>query len=133
MCGDLDNSEDTATLAAYRRLAAGLPRGAIVAKAAAPTSDLPSYMSGLFNTVIGGACADAEAARSVDGSLLLAQAVVLARAAGVLAAQMSVREDPLRAVIEAVMDGYAGSQGARADVDLDHHHHHAGDHDHIHS
>jgi hypothetical protein len=133
MCGDLDNLEDTPTLAAYRRLAAGLPRGTIISKADAPTSDLPSYMSGLFNTVIARACADAEAASSLDSGLLLAQSVVLARAAGVLAAQMSVREDPLRAVIEAVMDGYAGSQGARADVDLDHHHHHDGHHDHVHS
>jgi hypothetical protein len=129
MCGDLDNLEDTATLAAYRRLAAGLPRDTIASKTA-PVSDLPSYMSDLFNSVIARVCADAEATSSLDGSLLLAQSVVFARAAGVLAAQMSVREDPLRAVIEAVMDGYAGSQGARADVDLDHHHHH--DHDHVH-
>jgi hypothetical protein len=133
MCGDLDNLEDTPTLAAYRRLAAGLPHDASLPKAAAPASDLPSYMSGLFNSVIARACADAEAASSLDSSLLLAQSVVLARAAGMLAAQMSVREDPLRSVIEAVMDGYAGSQGARADVDLDHHHHHHHDHhDHVH-
>jgi len=131
MCGDLDNLEDTATLAAYRRLAAGLPRDT-VASDSAPISDLPSYMSGLFNAVLARVCADAEGASSLDGSLLLAQSVVLARAAGVLAAQISVREDPLRAVIEAVMDGYSGSQSARADIDPDHYHHH-GEHDHVHS
>ena len=130
MCGDLDQLEDSATLAAYRALAARLPRGGGIA-GAAPASDLASYMSGLFNDVMARACADAEAVASLDSSLLLAQSAVLARAAGILAAQMRVAEDPLRSVIEAVMDGYTSSSGARADVDHDHHHH-GNDHDHGH-
>jgi hypothetical protein len=133
MCGDLDSAEDTATLAAYRRLAATLPKGIATARTQ-PASDVAAYMSGLFNDIVARACADAEAASSLDNSLLLAQSVVLARAAGVLAAQMSVREDPLRSVVEALMDGYTSSQGARVDADLGHHHHdlHHGHHDHVH-
>jgi len=126
MCGDLDHQDDAATLAAYRRLAAGLSgNGATAANA----PDLASYMTGLFNDVVARVCADAEAVPSLDSGLLLAQSVVLARAAGVLAAQVPIAEDPLRAAIEAMMDGYGGSRGA--DVDLDHHHH--GDHVHVHS
>jgi hypothetical protein len=136
MCGDLDNAEDTATLAAYRRLAAALPKDAAVSRTR-PASDVAGYMSGLFNDIIARACTDAETAPSLDNSLLMAQSVVFARAAGVLAAQMNVREDPLRLVIEALMDGYTSSQGARVDADLDHHdhhdhHHHHGHHDHVH-
>jgi hypothetical protein len=132
MCGDLDQLEDTATLAAYRRLAATHLRNHGAATAAgAPAADLATYMSALFNDTLARACADAEAVPSLDSSLLLAQSVVFARAAGLLAAQMPVAEDPLRAVIEAVMDGYAGAQGPRAAAGADHHHSHD-HHDHVH-
>lgn len=126
MCGDLDHSEDTATLAAYRRVKERISRNAQAARN--PQSpNLAAYMSGLFNDVLLRACADAEAAPSVDRDLLLAQSVVLARAAGVLAAQLPVTEDPLRNVIEAMMDGYTGAQGGRTETG--HHHDH---HDHHH-
>jgi hypothetical protein len=127
MCGDLDHSEDTATLAAYRQLKARVSRAQAARNPQSP--DLAAYMSDLFNDVLSRACADAEAASSVDRDLLLAQSVVLARAAGVLAAQLPATEDPLRNVIEAVMDGYAGGQGGPTKAGLDHDHDH---HDHHH-
>ena len=130
MCGDLDHAEDTATLAAYRKLAAGLSNNRATATAAS-APDLATYMSGLFNDVLARACADAEAVPSLDSSLLLGQSVVLARAAGILAAQMRATEDPLRAVIEAMMDGYSGSHGPRSEVDCDHQHDHHR-HGHVH-
>jgi hypothetical protein len=89
-------------------------------------------MAGLFQTVLSQVCVDAEASASADNTLLIAQSVVLARAAGILAAQLHLSEDPLRQVIEALMDGYASENGGQQRVDLDHHHHGPGDHDHDH-
>lgn len=134
MCGDLDDAADDTTLAAYRGLALRLLKGRRIGEAAAPPEeDMPTYMARLFQDVIGRACADADAADDTDAGLLLAQSVVLARAAGVLAAQMNLTEDPLRQVMEALMDGYASEQGGRRRIDHDHHHHGPGeDHDHSH-
>src|SRR5262249_59354732 len=128
-----DHSEDTSTLAAYRRLKARISRAQTPRDPQSP--NLAAYMSDLFNDVLSRACADAEAASSVDRDLLLAQSVVLARAAGVLAGQLPVTEDPLRNVIEAMMDGYAGAQGDRTEAGVadssDHtHDHHQTPHHH---
>jgi hypothetical protein len=136
MCGDLDSEVDDKTLAAYRGLALRLLHGKTVQQAATPPGeDLPAYMALLFQDVIARACADADASDTTDAGLLLAQSVVLARAAGVLAAQLHLTEDPLRQVMEALMDGYASEKGGRQRIDHDHHHHGPGehhDHDHDH-
>ena len=131
MCGDLDNETDDATLAAYRGLALRLLHGRPLPAAAMPAGeDAPAYMKRLFADVLARACADAEGSDRTDVGLLLAQAVVLARAAGVLAAQLPLTEDPLRHAMEALMDGYGAEHGARRRVDHDHHHHGNGHHHH---
>jgi hypothetical protein len=137
MCGDLDNDADDTTLAAYRGLALRLLKGRPAqAAGVAPEEEMPAYMSRLFQDVIARACADAGASDTTDAGLMVAQAVVLARAAGVLAAQLNLTEDPLRQVMEALMDGYASEQGGRRRIDHDHHdhghHHHGHEHDHEH-
>ena len=133
MCGDLDNEVDDATVAAYRSLALRLLRGHAPAAAAAPPGeDLPAYMETLFQDTLARCCADAAASDSTDASLLLAQTVVLARAAGVLAAQLHLTEDPLRQVLDAMMQGYASEKGGRQRIDHDHHHHGPGEHHHHH-
>jgi hypothetical protein len=135
MCGDLETQDDSTTLATYRGLAARHLRGKALPHTVKviPGQDLPSYMSGLFQSVLSQVCVDATSSSlSVDNTFLIAQSVVLARAAGVLAAQLHLSEDPLRQVIEALMEGYASENGGHQQIDLDHHHHGPGGHDHDH-
>ena len=147
MCGDLGTDSDSATLATYRALAAQLLRRGAVHRLAQnmaessegrkrgrqpPGADLPAYMANMFQDIVALVCADAEAADMADSALLIAQSVVLARTAGVLAAQLQLGEDPLRQVIEALMDGYAHGNGGRIQVDHHHHHPEVGEHHHDH-
>jgi hypothetical protein len=60
---------------------------------------------------------------------LAGQPLVLARLAGLLAAHLSLEEDPLRKVIEALMHGYAEAETVAPDHGHDHDHH---GHDHHH-
>jgi hypothetical protein len=78
----------------------------------------------------------ARAARDADGAgdgqhyaRLASQPLVFARLAGFLAAHMSLQEDPLRKVIEAMMLGYAEAEEMAA---ADHDHGHSHDHEHGH-
>lgn len=129
MCGSLDRDVNSATLATYRSLAARLlHRSDNKPTRAAPGHDLSVYMGNLFQDILGPLCADAETADTVDSSLLIAQSVVLARTAGILAAQLQLSEDPLRQVIEALMDGYAHENGGRSSVEHDDHDHSHDDH-----
>lgn len=123
MCGDLE-PEDTASLATYRRIAAGL-RQPLPAPDAPPDADIATYMATMFDRILAHACADAESAAGSAGDLLFAQSMVLARAAGRLAREIDLHEDPLKNLIEALMDGYAGAGAARGGQHhLDHHHDH---------
>jgi hypothetical protein len=127
MCGSLDRDVNSATLATYRSLATRLlHRSDSKPTRAIPGRDLSIYMSSLFQDILGPLCADAEAAEMADSALLIAQSVVLARPAGILAAQLHLNEDPLRQVIEALVDGYAHENGGRPSAGHDHR-------DHIHS
>jgi hypothetical protein len=132
VCGSLDGDTDVATVASYRNLARRmLTRTEHSQARAVPTSELPAYMGNLFQDILQMLCADAEGANAVDSAFVIAQCVVLARTAGILAAQLQLTDDPLRQVIEALMDGYTVENGGRQAPA--HHHHHDHDHDHDHS
>ncbi len=137
MCGDLDeeNVESERLYAAFLNAAHSALHEAVehrggsrahLADAAGEVSDasLHAYMDGLFGDILNACIKDG---RPVSGSsryrVLASQAVVLARAAGFLAAQLDLREDPLRTAIGALMDGYESA-------DLGHTHHGAKGHDH---
>lgn len=126
MCGDVDEQDGEAG----RLYAAFLERAQSAIYAAAdrrggsrsrldgqpgPLADaaLHGYMDGLFADILKACITDGQ--RVDEGSryrVLAAQAVVLARLAGLLSGHLDVREDPLRAAISALMDGY-GAEGER--------------------
>lgn len=92
--------------------------------------NLHAYMDKLFTDALSRCARDADSAEEGRRyERLAAQPLVFARLAGFLAAHMSLQEDPLRKVIEAMMLGYQEAESmAAADHDHDHHH----DHDHGH-
>jgi hypothetical protein len=59
---------------------------------------------------------------------LAVQPLVFARLAGLLAGHLGLDRDPLRKVIEALMQGYDEAQHARHDHDHDHDHEHGHHH-----
>ena len=89
-----------------------------------PVSDaaVHAYMDGLFGDILNACIKDG---RRVSGSdryrVLASQSIVLARAAGFLARQLDLREDPLRNSIGALMAEYDARSPA---------HDHAQGHDH---
>src|SRR5918997_1966338 len=99
------------------------------AKAPKPkdANDLNAYMDKLFTDALSRAARDADSAQ--DGqhyARLASQPLVFARLTGFLAGHLSLQEDPLRKVMEALMLGY----GEAERIERDHHGH---DHDHDHS
>ena len=113
MCGDLDEEDSDGKLEAmlYARFIAH----ARALLADAPQDKVPAdnarYMEKLFSDALGRAVKDCE---QTDADLryerLIAQPVVFARLAGFLAAHMSLGEDPLRRIMEALMLGYSEAE-----------------------
>lgn len=126
MCGELDDEGPTSLQEAhYNRFL--LHARAILAKRekAASSSDdaVINTIDQLFADALSRAMRDCESAdpsRSYD--LLAMQPLVFARLAGLLAGHLSLGDDPLRRVMEAMMHGYAEADS----IELDHGH----DHDH---
>ena len=128
MCGDLEEEQrlDEQLYARFRLHARELLRGRDASDARASAKDLNAYMDRLFADALARCARDGE--QSEDGDayrLLAAQPLVFARLAGFLAAHVSLQEDPLRKVMEALMHGYSEAEH----IELDHHGH---DHDHDH-
>jgi hypothetical protein len=126
MCGDLeDDSEgfEDQLYARFRLHARQLLRGH-GGQGSAPAKDLNAYMDKLFGDALSRSLRDGEDAES-GYDLLRLQPLVFARLAGFLAAHASLKEDPLRKVMEALMHGYAEAEH----IEVDHHGH---DHDHEH-
>ena len=134
MCGDLDEGDALESALVHRfrvharellaRRPAGVPDG---------PEPLHAYMDRLFAEALTRCLRDGEGPDE-DGSYdrLSAQSLVFARLAGFLAAHGSLREDPLRKVMEALMHGYAEAERIEPDHhghDHGHGHHH---HDHHH-
>lgn len=114
MCGDLeeDDGDNKLEQNLYARFA--VHARALLAQApsaAEPAADNAGYMERLFNDALTRTLQDCEALRLEQRyERLIAQPVVFARLAGFLAAHMSLGEDPLRRVMEALMLGYSEAE-----------------------
>src|SRR5580704_6261270 len=96
---------------------------------AAPDDPL-AYMDMLFSDALSRCVRDGEEAGEQRYLRLATQPLVFARLAGLLAGHLALDQDPLRKVIEALMEGYADA--ARTEHDHDHEHGHDHDHEHGH-
>jgi hypothetical protein len=128
MCGDLDEEDrlETALYTRFRSHAKALLSGR---PAESRPSESPSaYMDRLFADALTRCLRDLDGAdESRRYERLAAQPVVFARLAGFLAGHASLREDPLRKTVEAMMHGYAEAE--QVAPDHGHEHHHDGEHD----
>ena len=132
MCGDLDEADSLEDMlyARFRSHAAMLRRQQDARSGNALAGDLESYLDKLFGDALARCLRDTDQAEeSRRYELLAAQPVVFARLAGFLAAHLSLQEDPLRKVMEAMMHGYAEAE----QIEPDHGHDHDHDHEHDHS
>jgi urease accessory protein UreE len=95
------------------------------------TEELFAYMDKLFADALSRTARDGEEAQEDKRyQRLAAQPLVFARLAGFLAAHLSLQEDPLRKVMEALMLGYAEAEEIEPDHGHDHDHEHGHSHDH---
>jgi hypothetical protein len=94
---------------------------------AVPDDALHAYMDGLFGDILNACIKDGQRVSGPDRYRVLAcQAIVLARAAGFVAGQLDLREDPLRNSIGALMAEYDArhpSHDGEPAEGHDHHHH----------
>jgi hypothetical protein len=128
MCGDDEGAGELEEMLYARFLvhARALLQPDDQTTAASPDDPL-AYMDKLFSDALSRCVRDGEEAGVDQRYLRLAtQPLVFARLAGLLAGHLGLDQDPLRKVIEALMEGYADA--ARSDHDNDHGH----DHDHGH-
>jgi|SRR3954469_8962217 hypothetical protein len=125
MCGDLDQSEDQAQMEAklYARFLAHA-RALLPPNGQPPAGkDIAGYMESLFCDTLRRSLRDSEGAG--DGNRyerLAAQPVVFARLAGLLAGHLALGEDPLRKVMEALMDGYSEAEAMDRELAESHSH-----------
>jgi len=106
------------------------PPGHANADTKAPDDPI-TYMNKLFSDALSRCVRDGEEAGADKHYLRLAsQPLVFARLAGLLAGHLALDQDPLRKVIEALMQGYA--EAAQADHEHDHGHDHDHEHGHHH-
>jgi hypothetical protein len=132
MCGDDEDAGELEELLYARFLAhaRALLQPDVHAKADSTAADDPiDYMDKLFSDALSRCARDGEEAGPDKRYLRLAsQPLVFARLAGLLAGHLGLDQDPLRKVIEALMQGYA--EAAQADHDHDHDHDHEHGHHH---
>lgn len=146
MCGDLEEEGgafESELLARFLVHARMLLRQRRPETQGSGEPDLGAYMDRLFMDALARCIRDTGGAQGPEGAqdaqgtddrsyeLLSVQPVVFARLAGFLAAHVSLQEDPLRKVMEALMHGYAEAETMRPH-DHDHDHHHGHDHGHGH-
>jgi hypothetical protein len=132
MCGDDEDAGELEEMLYARFLthARALLQPDGGADAGSPNDPL-AYMDKLFSDALSRCVRDGEEAGLEQRYLRLAtQPLVFARLAGLLAGHLALDQDPLRKVIEALMEGYADA--ARADHEHDHEHGHDHDHEHGH-
>jgi hypothetical protein len=127
MCGDLDDEErarvESDLCARFVVHARALLRESAAAPEQDSPADLTDYMERLFNDTLGRAVQDDEAAPALHRyERLSMQPVVLARLAGYIAGHLSLGEDPLRKVMEALLLGYGEAGSATAVPEHEHHH-----------
>jgi hypothetical protein len=116
MCGDLEEEEGETGSKRDEALYARFLAHARVLLAYAPLphetpTDPTRYMEKLFSDALSRSVKDCEqATEGREYERLIVQPVVFARLAGFLAAHMSLNEDPLRRVMEAMMLGYSEAE-----------------------
>jgi hypothetical protein len=123
MCGDLDEDDrlEEALVTRFRAHA----RTVLAHSPAASASGTAAYLDSLYADALSRClrdCEGAEERRRYD--ILSAQPVALARLAGFLAAHASLKEDPLRKAIEALMHGYGEAEEIAPAHGHDHEHAH---------
>ena len=132
MCGDLEEEGPSGVEERLHKRFLDHARNLLAQYAKAPkpqdANDLHAYMDKLFTDALSRAARDSDAADD-PYARLASQPLVFARLAGFLAAHMSLQEDPLRKVIEALMLGYNEGEELTA---ADHEHGHSHDHSHAH-
>jgi hypothetical protein len=133
MCGDLDEDPSDVEQKLYVRFVHHAR--ALIAQTGAGTSDKPAdlnqYLDKLFSDALSRSVRDGEQAGAAQRYERLAmQPLVFARLAGFLAAHLSLSEDPLRKVIEALMLGYSEAEAMDRGPDPDHRHGDVPVHDH---
>jgi hypothetical protein len=119
MCGDLEEEEGDSKLEheLYERFVAHCR--ALLATAPPPNeqpADNTRYMERLFNDALSRSLKDCQQLSGNQYERLILQPVVFARLAGFLAAHMSLGEDPLRRVMEAMMLGYSEAEAMDRDA-----------------
>lgn len=129
MCGDLD--EDDGGEQAKELYARFLLHAQALLVQQGPSGesrdDLLVYMDKLFADGLSRTVRDGEQIDDAERyARLAAQPLVFARLAGFLAAHLALADDPLRRVIDALMQGYGEAE------ELEHDHHHGHGHDHHH-
>jgi hypothetical protein len=134
MCGDVDEEAGEIEGQLYARFRA---HAVALLEPPAPAQATPgdplAYMEKLFADALSRSVRDTEEAGAEQRYVrLTSQALVFARLAGLLAGHLALDQDPLRRVIEALMQGYAEAEAAQAEHDHDHDHHHDHDHGHGH-
>jgi hypothetical protein len=130
MCGDVEDETGEAEERLYTQFLAHA-RALLEGGTTPPSSDPLAYMDKLCSDALARSVRDAEEAGPGKRYLRLAsQPLVFARLAGLLAGHLARDQDPLRHVIEALMQGYA--EAAEAVHRHDHEHGHDHDHGHHH-
>jgi hypothetical protein len=125
MCGDLDEEESGSEIEEKlygRFLAHARELLKDNGQSPEPPADLASYMEKVFVDTLSRSVRDGEEVGANAYERLAVQPVVFARLAGLLAGHLSLGEDPLRKVMEALMLGYAEAE--TMDRARDHAHHH---------
>jgi hypothetical protein len=127
MCGDLDeeNGFETALYARFLSHAQAL----LTKGGASDSNTVNGALDRLFVDALSRSIRDQESMGEGERYELMAmQPLVFARLAGFLAAHASLREDPLRKVIEALMLGYTEVERMEPHPGHDHDHGHGHDH-----
>lgn len=135
MCGDIEEDTTFDDMILSRFAALARKYGAVPAEELRPLSqdlsdpkDRSTYMSVLFRDALVRAVNDSTAAEEgTRADAIAGQAVVFARLAGLLAAQLPPESDIFRAAMEAFMDGHGEPSRQQAGG---HHHGHGHDHEH---
>jgi hypothetical protein len=135
MCGDLDEEESDSEIE-EKLFGRFLAHARELLKDNGQSSpeqaaDLASYMEELFVDSLSRSVRDGEQVGANGYERLAVQPVVFARLAGLLAGHLSLGEDPLRKIMEALMLGYAEAETMdRAARDQPHQHGDVVVHDH---
>jgi hypothetical protein len=124
MCGDLDEDDrlEEALVTRFRAHA----RTVLAHAPAAPSGGTGAYLDKLYADALSRCLRDCEGAEEgMRYDILSAQPMALARLAGFLAAHSSLKEDPLRKTVEALMHGYGEAEEIKPAHGHDHEHEHA--------